>query len=470
MKNRIAIVAALCIILTMSMTTNAKAAEVTDISNYWAGTTIQAWVDKGFVLGYPDGKFRPNNNISRAEFVTLINKAYGYSEKRGMTFTDVRIGDWFYNALSVASAAGYISGYPDKTMKPNNPITREEAAAIIMKIEDLQANPIAANTFKDASTITWSKGAIGAVVKAKIMFGYEDGTFKAQSYISRGESVVSLDRASGISEINIKDYGAKGNGITDDTAAINNAIKYASERGGATINIPDGTYLVNPLTKISLRSNVKLHLSNNAVLKSMATSTGSYNIINIWQASDVEITGGKIVGDRWIHNGTTGEWGFGISMFGCKNVYIADISISDCWGDGIYIGSAVNATVPSVMYCDNILIERVRIDNCRRDNISVISAKNLTIKNCILSKANGNRPEAGLNFEPNYENEYMQNVVIENLLTSNNAGYGIQLGYTMRNLATPVDITIINHTDTGSLTAIGPWPLGTFERNHVVIK
>ena len=452
------------------MPTYTKAAEITDISNYWAGTTIQVWVDKGFASGYPDGQFRPNNNISRAEFVTLVNKAYGYTDKQAVSFSDVRIGDWYLNAIAVAIKAGYIAGYPDNTMKPNNPITREEAAVILTKIEDLQSDTKVADMFKDASALTWSKGAVGAVAKAKIMFGYEDSTFKPQNYISRGEAVVSLDRSSGISEINVKDYGAKGNSITDDTAAINNAIKYASDIGGATINIPDGTYLVNPLTKISMRSNVKLHLSNNAVLKSMAVSSGSYNIINMWQVSNVEIKGGKIVGDRWIHNGTTGEWGFGISMFGCKNVYIADISISNCWGDGIYIGSAVNSNVPSVMYCDNVLIERVTIDKSRRDNISVISAKNLTIKNCILTNANGNRPEAGLNFEPNYPNEYMQNVVIENLITSDNAGYGIQLAYTMRNLKTPVDITIINHIDTGSLTAIGPWPLGTFERNHVVIK
>ncbi len=311
----------------------------------------------------------------------------------------------------------------------------------------------------------------GASQTLKVTFTPIDNVRYSSAYKEVKINVLAPSASIPTDAINVKtSYGAKGDGITDDTAAINNAIAYAYSKGGGTVYIPDGTYLVNPLTKISMRSNVKLNLSNNAVLKSMGTSSGSYNIINIWQASNVSITGGKIIGDRAIHTGTSGEWGFGISMWGCTNVYIADISISDCWGDGIYIGSAVNSNVPSVMYCDKVVIERVQISNSRRSNISVISAKNLTIRDCVLSNAYGNIPEAGLNFEPNYSNEFIQNVIVENLQTYNNALYGIQLGLTMRNLTNPVDITIINHKDSGSYSAIGPWPLGTFELNHVVIK
>lgn len=273
--------------------------------------------------------------------------------------------------------------------------------------------------------------------------------------------------------INVKtQYGAKGDGITDDTASINNAISYAYSKGGGTVYIPDGTYRINPLTKIRLRSNINLQLSQNAVLKSLPTSSSSYDIIRMWQASNIKITGGKIIGDRDVHIGTTGEWGFGISMWGCSNITISDISISDCWGDGIYIGSAINSNVPSVMYCENILIERAIIDNNRRSNISVISAKRLTVRDTVLSNAKGNVvPETGINFEPNYSNEFIQGVILENLQTLNNGGYGIQLGATMLKLTNPVDITIVNHKDIGSLTPIGPYQMmGTFAQNHLTIR
>jgi len=325
-------------------------------------------------------------------------------------------------------------------------------------------------------TYTYSPAA-GAVLSAgasqtlKVTFTPVDNVRYNSAYKEVKINVLAPATNVPVDAINVKtQYGAKGDGITNDTAAINNAISYAYSKGGGTVYIPDGTYMINPLTKINMKSNVNLTLANNAILKSVSTSSSSYNIIQLWQVSNVSITGGKIIGDRAIHNGTTGEWGFGISMFGCKDVQISDISISDCWGDGIYIGSAVNSNVPSVMFCENVLIERVKIDNSRRDNISVISVKNLTIKDCVLSGANGNIPEAGLNFEPNYTYEFMQNVVIDNLQTEYNGGYGIQLGYTMRKLTNPVDIKIINHKDTGSLIAVGPWPLGTFELGHVTIN
>lgn len=470
MKRKITILVVIVMLVVMALPISSKAARVVDISNHWASTTIQLWIDEGFISGYPDGRFRPDNYISRAEFVTMINKVYNYTAKNQIGFSDVHVGDWYYNAISIARAAGYLNGYPDNTVKPKDPITREEAASMLVKIANLETNSTAANIFKDAYTMTWSKSAIGAVVLAKIMVGYDDGTFKANNYITRGEAVVSLDRAAFPGDINIKNYGAVGNGTVDDTAAINKVIKYVSERGGGSVIIPDGTYLINPITKIRMRSNVNLELSKNAILKSMPTSSDSYDIIRLWQVSNIDITGGKIIGDRATHIGVSGEWGFGISMWGCSDIYIADITITDCWGDGIYIGSAVNSKVPSVMYCENVLIERVYINNCRRDNISVISAKNLVIRDSVLSNAKGNiAPEAGLNFEPNYPNEFLQNIVIENLQTYNNGGFGIQLGYTMRRLQTPVDITIINHTDSGSLKPIGPWPLGEFEATHVKI-
>ncbi|MGB3366368.1 MAG: N-acetylmuramoyl-L-alanine amidase [Acidaminobacteraceae bacterium] len=198
-KNRFKKVASLfvvlCIISSMSIGM-AFATSTSDLSNHWAKTTIESWMDQGLTSGYPDGSFKPDNNITRAEFMTLVNKAFGYTKTAKITYPDVEASKWYYNSVTVAKAAGYISGYPDGTMKPQDPISREEAAAIITRIKSLVANDEAANIFTDYDKLTWSKGAVGAITDANIMNGYSNLSFGPQKLIKRGECVVSLDRAS----------------------------------------------------------------------------------------------------------------------------------------------------------------------------------------------------------------------------------------------------------------------------------
>src|SRR5665648_1148838 len=174
-KKGIAILAIFCMLFTL-MPVNAFALGASDISGHWAEATIQSWVDNGLIKGYPDGTFKPDNNITRAEFITLVNRAFEYTKTAPISFTDVNQNAWYASAIGVAVEAGYISGYPDGTMKPENPISREEAATIIMRIKNLVANPAAVSVYTDASSITWGKGEVGAVTAAKIMQGYPDGS------------------------------------------------------------------------------------------------------------------------------------------------------------------------------------------------------------------------------------------------------------------------------------------------------
>src|SRR5665648_566432 len=194
LKKRVAILTVLCMMLTLAPSP-AFATTVSDISGHWAQTTIQSWVDNGLIKGYPDGTFKPDNNITRAEFITLVNRAFEYTNTAPISFTDVNQNAWYASAIGVAVEAGYISGYPDGTMKPENPISREEAATIIMRIKNLVANPAAVSVYTDASSITWGKGEVGAVTAAKIMQGYPDGSFMPRGLITRAETVIALDNA-----------------------------------------------------------------------------------------------------------------------------------------------------------------------------------------------------------------------------------------------------------------------------------
>ena len=173
----------------------AFAAPATDISGHWAEKVITQWQEKGLISGYEEGTFKPDNSVTRAEFVIMLNKALGFTQKGNVTFSDVSANAWYYDAVAIAVEAGYCAGYEDGTFKPNATITRAEAAVMIAKAKELTANTEAADKFADASRIpAWAKGSIGAVSVAGFMTGRTDGTFDASNTMTRAEAVSSLDR------------------------------------------------------------------------------------------------------------------------------------------------------------------------------------------------------------------------------------------------------------------------------------
>lgn len=171
----------------------ASYAQVNDISDYWGKEAIGEWIEKGLASGYPDGTFRPKNDISRAEFMKLVNSAFGYTAEMEIDYDDVIEGKWYISTIKRAKAANYITGYDDGTMRPDNTITREEVAAIITRITNLSLNEKGIEEFKDKGNIHWSKGFVGAVASAKYMVGFPDGSFKPQNNITRGEAVYALN-------------------------------------------------------------------------------------------------------------------------------------------------------------------------------------------------------------------------------------------------------------------------------------
>jgi len=169
-----------------------------DLSGHWAEKVMTEWQEKGLIRGYEDGSVKPDNAVSRAEFVIMMNNALGLKGGGKVSFTDVKEGDWYYNAVATAVTVGYCKGYDDGSFKPGATITRAEAAIMIANAAGLKANAVATATFKDAAAIpAWAKGSVGAVVEAGFMSGYPDGTFGAAASIKRAEAVSSLNRVMG---------------------------------------------------------------------------------------------------------------------------------------------------------------------------------------------------------------------------------------------------------------------------------
>jgi polygalacturonase len=232
---------------------------------------------------------------------------------------------------------------------------------------------------------------------------------------------------------------AKGNDHKDNTATIQRAIDSISKRGGGVVFFPKGTYYIDALQSIELKDNVTLDFSNGVTLKALPNDSGNYAMINIEDVKNVTLNGNvHIEGERNEHKGTSGEWGMGISIKGSQNININDVNVSDCWGDGIYIGNSDSGETNQTISISNPVLE-----NNRRQGISVITAIGLKILNPTITNTNGTPPASGIDIEPNANSERLQNISIVNPSTANNEGNGIEI-YLGRLQGTqyPVDITI----------------------------
>jgi uncharacterized repeat protein (TIGR02059 family) len=206
-KSKALIILGLALLMFFSFT-GQTFAQPADIQGHWAENEISDWVSKGFITGYQDGTFRPDFSITRAEFVTLVNRAFGFTASSQADFSDVSSTDWFAAEIARAKAAGYISGYEDGTFRPNTEISRQEVAAMLSRMLKLEppADLTAVSKFKDAVNIPqWSKGFIDAVVTGGLMNGYPDHTYRAEKAITRAEAIITLNNAVTVKENSVND-------------------------------------------------------------------------------------------------------------------------------------------------------------------------------------------------------------------------------------------------------------------------
>jgi hypothetical protein len=196
-------------------------AQPSDIQGHWSEKQVGEWVDKGLAKGYENGLFKPDAKISRAEFITLVNRALGLK-----TATPINSNAWYTGEIEAARAAGYISGYEDGAIKPDDAISRAEVATIVfsalnMKYSDGKAIP----GYKDAGSIPqWARAAFNSLVGEKYLQGYPDNSLRPLSDITRAEAVSVLSRAFGTI------YNVAGTyGPDKGTSTIN---------GNVTVNVP----------------------------------------------------------------------------------------------------------------------------------------------------------------------------------------------------------------------------------------
>lgn len=231
-------------------------------------------------------------------------------------------------------------------------------------------------------------------------------------------------RLRGSRRVDVRDTGARGDGIHDDTAAIQRAIDALPGDGG-TVWVPAGRYLVDPLQSIRLRSRMLLNLASGALLLAKPNAADRAYVVLAQDVSDVEIAGGAIVGERDRHLGSSGEWGHGITTRGASRVTIRDIDVSRCWGDGISIGSNPSRPGRPVAASSDVVLARVRCIGNRRQGLTIGRSHDVTVVDSEFSGTQGTPPAAGIDIEP--DSNEARNIRIARCRIHDNRGPGIQV-------------------------------------------
>lgn len=230
-------------------------------------------------------------------------------------------------------------------------------------------------------------------------------------------------------------------GSRDYTSYVQSAISNHSN-----IVFPAFPIMVN-YKGISIGSNKVITFPSGSQVRLKGTSYSTYNIFRISGASNVTLYNPVIIGDRYSHSGTGGEAGVGIGIRGSSNITIYNAKVSNCWGDGIYIGQ-----VSGSGYCKNIVIKGATLKKNRRDGISIISVDGLLMDNVYAGYNDATLPMAGINFEPNNSACQVNNVRINNPRTEYNGASGIQVSNKklVGSSNKTCNITVTNHVDVSS--------------------
>lgn len=166
---------------------------LSDIQGHYVEETIRELTKSGIVSGYPDGTFRPNRPITRAEFVSILSSILPWEPSADKTFADTE-KHWARSAISIAYANGIVQGVDDHRFAPDQPITREQMAVMAANALHLE-KPKAGLSFADGERISsWAKDAIEAVTERGIFSGYPDRTIRPQAQATRAEAVMVIDR------------------------------------------------------------------------------------------------------------------------------------------------------------------------------------------------------------------------------------------------------------------------------------
>ena len=214
-------------------------------------------------------------------------------------------------------------------------------------------------------------------------------------------------------------FGAEGDGTTDDRAAFTAAFATGKPvfcHGGKTYGVE---IKAGDTNAISIPAGGVLNLNGATIQLLNPNSLDTYNVIDCNNITGAIIFNGEIKGDKLVHVGSSGEHAHGITIFDSHNIIVQNVKISNCWGDGVYIGGWTKSS--------HIIVKDVHCYNNRRNGISLVNGSDVKIEGCTLEDTNGTAPQLGIDVETDLASYYIDKVVISDCSFINNPGGALNI-------------------------------------------
>jgi len=205
------------------------------------------------------------------------------------------------------------------------------------------------------------------------------------------------------------------NGTVDYTKEVQEVLKKYKN-----VVFPSFPILINK-NGLSVGSNSTLFFEKGSKLILIPNELAQYEILRIHDVKNVKIFFANIKGERYTHTANDGEWGMGISIRGTDNILIYAPTVTECWGDGIFLGMS---PVTHSMINNNVIITKALLDNNRRNGMSIISAQNVKANKFVVSNTDGTPPTAGIDIEPDVNTNIIKNLYFNDIISFNNKTHG----------------------------------------------
>ena len=227
--------------------------------------------------------------------------------------------------------------------------------------------------------------------------------------------------APGVETVRASSFGFQADNATE-------CLRKAIGSGAKTVMV-DNTGSDWIIDQVKLRSDLELVIADGVTVRALPGAFKQQNdcLFSAWDARNLTLRGegkARLIMNKKDYQDTSrykwSEWRHLISLRGCENVAISNLTLESSGGDGIYVSTS--AKMPG---CHNVLIENITALDHHRQGISIISVDKLVIRNSKFNNTSGTPPAAGIDFEPNKADEWISDCLVENCEFNNNAGAGI---------------------------------------------